>query len=252
MKDFFILPMIIMTVTSIGLAQDAALEKELSRADSLYDNFDEAEALELYTSILNHNPDNYTALWRTSFLYSRIGYRLEGEQQRSYYDRAIALAKRALNVDSTDTQSNFVASVALGRKAMVSGARERVEASRDIKKYAERAIQLDSTNAGAWHVLGRWHFKVANLNFVERLAANTLFGGIPKASETKAMRSIEKAIELNSENILYYYDLARIYKHLGKDQQAIGTCQKALKKEPMTPDDPKWLDKCRNLLNALR
>ncbi len=253
MKNIFILFIIMAGSTSIGLAQHDGVKSAQGMADSLYDHFYEAEALEVYRSILKENPNTFVALWRTSFLYSRIGYRFEDEQrQRSYINKGIQLAKQALSVDSSHTKSNFVMAVALGRKAMISGARERVEASRSIKRYAERAIRLDSTNAGAWHVLGRWHFKVTNLNLLERVAANTLFGGIPEASESKAIQSIKKAIELNSKYILYYYDLARMYKHVGEEQQAVATCKQALQKKPLTPDDPELLEKCRNIIKSLR
>ncbi|MFH5831144.1 hypothetical protein [Halalkalibaculum sp. DA384] len=249
MKFFFILFMVFMTATGVASAQDTAADSLLAKADSLYDHFYEAKALELYTSILNRHPDHYTALWRASFLYSRIGFRLDSkERQQAYYQKGIALAGHALNVDSTDTHSHFVMAAALGRKAMISGAKERVKAAHSIKHHAERAIRLDSTNAGAWHVLGRLHFRLANLSFVEQLAANTLYGGLPESDEATAVRSVEKAIELEPERLLYYYDLARMYKHLGKEQQAISACEDALRRDPLSPADPGWLDQCQKMI----
>ncbi|MDX1618044.1 MAG: tetratricopeptide repeat protein, partial [Balneolaceae bacterium] len=240
-------------ITITSNAQNGMDDEMLDRADSLYHSFQEPEALEAYKTILEQDPNRFTALWRTSFLYSRIGNRLESEErQREYFNRGIELARRALNVDSTDARSNFVMAVAMGRKAIISRVRERVAASRDIKKYAERAIRLDSTHAGAWHVLGRWHHKVANLGFLERAAANTLFGGIPDASEKKAVEAIERAIRLNPKYMLYYYDLARAYRSMGRDEQAIETCEKALGMPPLTPDDPKIREECRELISELQ
>lgn len=219
-----------------------------AKADSLYESYEEKEALKAYESILEDEPENYKALWRTSFLYSRIGNRKDRtEEQKEYFNKAISLAERALRVDSTDVHSNFVMSVAMGRKALIASTRERVAASRDIKKYVDRALEYDSTHAGSWHVLGRWHFKVANLNFVERLAANTLFGGIPgEASNQKAAEAIEKAIELKDKYVLYYHDLAMVYNEIGETDKAIQACQMALKQETLTPDDPRLKDECRS------
>lgn len=253
MKKIFTFFILLTGVAGVGFTQESTLQSKLSEADSLYEKFHEEKALNLYESVLKQDPDHYTALWRSSFLYSRIGYRLDSEdRQRNYYNTAIALAKRALQVDSTDAQSNFVMSVAQGRKAMISGARERVAASRSIKRYASQAIRLDSTHAGAWHVLGRWHLKVANLNFVERAAANTLFGGLPQASEQNAVHALEKALELNPQYILYYYDLARAYKQIGKEDQAVATCRKALQREPLTPGDPRLLNQCEMLIQSVQ
>lgn len=232
------------------LAQEGSQIEQ--RADSLYEDYQEEEALELYQQVLAESPQSYQALWRSSFLYSRLGNRQEGKNaQKKYYDKAIDLAERALAVDSTHTQSNFVMSVAMGRKALISGSREKVSASRAIKKYADRAIKYDSTNAGAWHVLGRWHFKVANLSWLERAAANTLFGGIPDASNEKAAEYIQKAITLDEQYVLYYYDLARVYRELGRDVQAIETCQQAIELPVLVPGDIKIKKQCEELIEDL-
>lgn len=228
--------------------------KQELRADSLYKNFDEKQALDIYKRIVEEDPASYRALWRTSFLYSRVGHRLEDKDEKiKYYNNAIEFAKRALEVDSTDTQSNFVMAVAMGRKAMISGAKQRVAAAREIKKYTDRALAYDSSNAGAWHVLGRWHFKVANLSWIERTAANMLFGGLPgDASNEEAAEYIEKAIELNQDYILYYYDLATVYDKLGREELAISTCQTAIDKPILTPGDDEIKQDCRELISELQ
>lgn len=240
-----------MVLPFVTAAQQAPLA---DRADSLYSAFAEEQALEHYKKLLEAKPNNYQALWRTSFLYSRIGNRLDDKgDQKEYYNNAIDYAEQALAEDSTDSQSNFVMAVAKGRKALISGARDRVAASRAIKKYADRAIKYDSTHAGAWHVLGRWNLKVANLSWIERAAANTLFGGIPgSASNEKAAEYISKAISYNDQYVLYYHDLATVYEEMGRDQDAITACEQGLQLPNLTPDDPQLKQDCRELIDDLR
>ena len=251
-SHYFFIGISLLLLPTLLIAQNQSQLEQ--RADSLYDAYEEKQALELYNQILEDNPDKFEALWRTSFLYSRIGNRLDKKsQQEEYYNKAIDLAERALAVDSTHSQSNFVMAVAMGRKALISGARDRVAASRAIKKYADRAIEYDEEHAGAWHVLGRWHFKVANLSWIERAAANTLFGGIPgDASNEKAAEYIQKAIDLDDNYVLYYYDLAKVYEEMGQDQQAIESCQQALEVPNLTPDDEKIKNDCRELISDLK
>ena len=247
------LSIVITAVIFPALIFGQTLDSLKEKADSLYRNYEEEKALDVYKDILDKEPQNYQALWRSSFLYSRIGNQFKDEdRQEEYFNKGIDLAKRALAVDSTDTQSNFVMSVAMGRKALISGARDRVSASRDIKKYVDRAIKYDSTNAGAWHVLGRWNFKVANLSWLERAAANTLFGGIPgDASNEKAVDAIKKAIELEGQYIRYYYDLAKVYEEMGQEAQAIKTCQKAINLPVLTADDTNLKKKCQQLVQDI-
>lgn len=234
-------------------AVQAQVQQPGERADSLFAHYQQKEALQVYNQILKRDPDNLNALWRSSLLYSRLGNRLEDDQKkREYFNMARQRAERALEVDPNSSQANFAMAVAMGRMALIVGARERVAASRDIKKYAERALQADSSNAGAWHVLGRWNYEISNLNFAERLAANVLFGGIPEgASVEKAVEYINRAIELNPDYVLYYYDLARAYNQLGQEQEAIEACRRGLSQPTHTPDDAQAKEDCRALIEDL-
>lgn len=231
-------------------AQDGNL---LQRADSLFEHHHESEALRAYREVLERDPDHFTALWRVSILQSRIGKRQEETAaQREYFENAKAFAEKALAVDSTRAESNFVMAVAMGRMALISSARDRVAASREIKKYADRTLQIDSSHAGAWHLLGRWNFQIANLNFVERLAANTLFGGIPgEASNQKAAEYIERATRLDDRFILYQYDLARVYREMGRPAEAREACSEALEMPLRLPEDEQLKAQCRDLMNEL-
>lgn len=231
----------------------AQTSEEMARADSLFDNYQEEKALQAYNHILEENPNNFQSLWRSSLLYSRLGNQFDSEdKQKEYYRLGKERAERALAEDSTHTQSNFVMAVAMGRMALIVGAKERVAASRDIKKYADRSIEADPKNPGPWHVLGRWHYEISDLNFAERLAANVLFGGIPDGASTeKAVENIEKAIALNPQFILYYYDLAKAYERLDKEEEAIETCETALQKPVLVPDDERIKEDCRELIDDL-
>lgn len=236
------------------LSIQAQTSAKLARADSLFANYEQQAALDAYNQVLQHDPENFSALWHSSLLYSRIGNEFDdGDKKKEYFNTAKERAQRALQVDPLHTQSNFVMAVAMGRMALIVGAKERVAASRDIKKYAERALEADSSNAGAWHVLGRWNYEISDLNFAERLAANVLFGGIPEgASNEKAAQYIETAIELNPDMVLYYYDLAKVYEALDQQEQAIQACEAALQKPSHAPDDDKIKEDCRELIDDLR
>lgn len=231
----------------------SAQNTRAQRADSLFKLYEEKAALAAYNKILENHPDNFIALWRTSLLYARIGFRLDDEDKKvAYFKKAKKRAKQALQIKPKSSYANYVMAVAMGRMALISGAKERVAASRAIKKYADRAIRFDSTNAGAWYVLGKWNYEVDNLNFAERLAANVLFGGLPDGASTqKAAEYIRKAIALKPGYILYYYGLAQVYNELGNEHMAIAVCREALKLPSITPTDPEEKENCRELIDNL-
>lgn len=254
MKRVAILILLSFACSFTAFAQSNNANETLQKANQLFSEYKEPQALEAYLSVLKSEPENCTALWNASYLYSRIGNRFDEKKKKvEYFKKAKELAEKALKVDSTDANSNFAMSVAMGRMALISSAKARVAASADIKHYAEQALKYDPHHAGAWHVLGRWNYKVANLNFAERFAAKVLFGGLPKgASDQNAINDYKKAIEYDGNTMMYYIDLAKVYKAEDQDQEAIQTLQKMLQLQPKTPDDPGFVEEAHKMLKKLK
>ncbi len=253
MKRVAILSLILLACSFTVFAQDNNTDETLQKANQLFSEYKEPQALDAYLSVLKSEPENYKALWNASYLYSRIGNRFDEKKKKvEYFNKSRELAEKALKVDSTDANSNFAMSVAMGRMALISGAKARVAASSDIKYYAEQALKYDPHHAGAWHVLGRWNYKVANLNFAEKLAANLLFGGLPKgASDQNAINDYKKAIEYDGNTMMYYIDLAKVYQSEDQNQEAIETLHKMLQLNPKTPDDPEFVKEANQMLKKL-
>ncbi|HYW36429.1 MAG TPA: tetratricopeptide repeat protein [Balneolaceae bacterium] len=242
--------LVLLLTGSFSISALAQTNPVTSKADSLFTHYKMKKALKAYNNVLVEHPDDVSALWHSSLLYSRLGHRLKKkEHKEKYYRKAKKRAEHALQIDSTSSNANFAMSVALGRMALIVGTKQKVAAARSIKKYADLALKYDSTNDGAWNVLGRWNYEISNLNFIERMAANTIYGGVPNgASVKKAVKYCKKAIALDPKFIIYYRDLAEAYEELGKDKKAVQTCQQALKKPSLTPIDKKFKKECRSLI----
>ena len=84
--------------------------------------------------------------------------------------------------------------------------KEKINVSKRIKELGERCLQLNPSHAGAYHLLGKWHYEVFNLNFVEKAAINMLFGGMPTANIAAAITNLQKAILLKPTYLLYQLD----------------------------------------------
>lgn len=223
----------------------SSLLKEGAR---LTENYEEEKALKVYQQALEAEPDNLTALTEASFLSSKIGNRTEGDERDRLYRQAKDFAGQALAIDSNSAMANYAMGVAMGRIALISPTREKIEASKEVKRYAERSLRLDRSNARAWHLLGRWHMGVKDLGATKMLLIKMIYGGMPEASYESATSCYNKAINLRPDYILYYLDLAKAYQALDKTEDARAVLKKALKLEPQTPDDPRHLATSRQLL----
>jgi tetratricopeptide (TPR) repeat protein len=249
---YLLLIMLLAGCLSISVA--AQPHSEMEQADFHYTHFQVRRAIQDYNLILKEDPDNLKALCRSSIFYSRLGYRVDNKAHKEeYFKKAKKRAEHAIKIDLANSNANYAMGVALGRIAQISGIHKKVAAARTIRKYAKRALKADSTNDGAWDALGRWNYKIANLNFVQRMAFKTLFGGLPKGASTqKSIEYIKKAIALDPIYIMYYRDLADAYKALGKNQEAIKTCEIALKRPNLTPISIKYKKDCHNLIDDLK
>jgi tetratricopeptide (TPR) repeat protein len=231
------------------MAQKSA---KAARADSLYNHYKNKKALNLYNEILKSDPNNLSALWHSSLLYSRIGERTEkGDHKKKYYKKAEERAKRAMRINSSSSEANFARAIEIGEIARTGGINDKLKAASGVKRYAVRAIHADSSNDGAWFTLGQWNYKVAKLSSVKKTFAG-LFANIPKGASTeKAVKYMKKAIVLHPSYILYHYQLAQVYKDMGKGDKAIKACQTVLKKPELSKNDAGYKKQCRNLLQEL-
>jgi regulator of microtubule dynamics protein 3 len=254
-----ILMFVILLGVVVGLkaqTKEAQIKELLAAADRLRDANNEALAITKYDAILKLDPGHYEALHSISLMYSRVGNRFSAEDQArkvEFFNKAKSYAEKAMAANPTDAEGQFVMAVAMGRMALISDAKGRVAASKDIKKYAEAAIRYAPEHAGAWDVLGRWNTKVANLNFAEKAAANLLFGGVPEgASNENAIRCFNNALTYKPNYILYMYDLATSYyqvKNIAKSKEILNAL---LKLPPVTLDDPGVQKEARMMLQSMQ
>lgn len=251
MKRIFSLVLCISVVSNMLPAQPT-VEALLEKANELRDQFKEAKALDVYNQIIETDATNLEALCGAAFLSARLGFRATEPEKSTLYNASNDLADKALAVDAGDAEANYVKALAVGRIAEISPTKEKIEASKDVKKYSEQAIKLDKSHAGAWHLLGKWHYGVKDLGITKMLLINLIYGGMPKASYESAIECYNKAINLRPDYILYYLDLAIAYERARKDSLAIAILKKAIELPPVTPDDPGYLKDCKTMLEDLQ
>ncbi len=225
----------------------------ITQGVALKNAYNEEAALVKFNAALKIDPNNFDAVWNASYCTAILGNRqATSSEQADWFKRADELADQALQLNSTSTDANYVKALAVGRLALISDTRTKIELSRDVKTFSELAIKYDKGNEKAWHTLGRWHYEVKELGATKMVLIKLIYGGLPKASYESAVECFKKAISLKPDYILYYLDLAHAYDELNEDEKAILILNKALALSPESPDDPGRLEECRQLLDDLK
>ncbi len=249
MKRIFIFILLVCSAAVLS-AQD--INVLLREAEKLEAALNEKGALEKFQQAVRLNPANIQALNKCSELCSRVGNRETSQKARfDYYQAAQTFASIALRIDPNNSGANCVMAIALGRVSLEKSGKEKVKAAKEIKKYADLAIKYDPLNAKAWHVIGRWHYEVSNLSFVEKAAVKIMFGGMPKSSFKEAVAAFEKAKNLSPYFVSNYMELAKAYKKTGEKAKAKAAINAMLLLPNASEDDEATKTNAKKLLKEL-
>lgn len=245
---FTALFLVLLQGTVYGQSVQALLNQAETYKDTDYDR-----GLALYQQVLDQDPDNFIAAWNAAFLYTRIGAAsTNSDLKKDYLKRGMELAEKAYEQRPNHEDANYIMAAALGRLVDTMSAKERVQNAKEIRKYALQALEIDSTHAPTWHVMGRLDYRLSNLNVAERAAAAILFGGLPKnVSMDNAISYYQKAVDYRPEYILYRLDLAKALIQDKQRDRAKSVLEELVQIEPYTQDDPEYLQDAEQLLKRL-
>lgn len=216
------------------LVSAQTVEDHLRQGDEYYAQFDDARALEAYLLAVQADPGNYDALWKTARAYIDVAdlknpeEAKATEEQKKMYMEARSYAKKAVEANPNDTWGHFFLSAAMGKYALSLSKKEQIDMSKSIKAEIDKAIELDETNDSAYHALGRWHRRMAEIGGMKRFFGGIIYGSIPKGSFEESEKYLQKAVELKPDYTNHYLELGRTYIALKKNDQAKEAFQKCL------------------------
>ncbi len=187
---------------SISIFAQESNSAFVAKGDSAFKVLNNDKALECYLKAFESNSDDYEAAWKISRAYVDIGEKLEGDERASHFKKGEEFAKKAVELKPEGSYGHLYLSIAIGKVALDAGKKEQVRLSKEVKKELDIAIKYDPENDIAYHVLGRWNRKMANLGWIQRKFADLFLGGIPKdASNENAIASFKKAIEFVKDTL---------------------------------------------------
>ncbi len=239
-KILFVLAMAAL-LAGPALAQTVA--EHIAMGDEAYAAFDDQKALEHYQEALKLEPGCYEAMWKASRAMVDIADVIPASdkdikaRQLKMYTEATALARKAAAADPNDTWGHFQLAAANGKRLLLLGKKQQIEASKDVRDSIEKALELDPNNHLAHHAYGRWHRRMDEIGGAKRAFGSILYGSIPKGSYTESEKYLRKAIELHPEYANHYLELGRTLVALKRHAEAEEAFQKAVDLPKTTSKD---------------
>lgn len=200
--------------------------EHLAAGDAAYDRYDNAGALKHYQAAWQVDSTHCEALWKLSRTHTDIGELADKETQKENYTQGLKFARSAVRLCPDNADAHLVLAVSVGRVALMVGGKKKVELSKEVKAEAEKALELDPNKDIAHHVLARWHREVTHLSGFLKTFAKILYGGLPPASDEKAVAHFTKALQIKPDYINHHLEMGITYEAMKQWEAARAEYQK--------------------------
>ncbi|MEZ4703281.1 MAG: tetratricopeptide repeat protein [Rhodothermales bacterium] len=198
----------------------ALLQETLERGDALYAQYQNGEAHDLFLAAYEVASESYDVLARLARTTSELGMDMEAEgkteQARNFYQEAVGYAEQLERLFPDSAQTYFHLIRTRGKLALFLGGKEKVQTGQHIERYCQRGLELDADDPELQVSYGIFQREVADLSWLERTLANTLFGRVPAGSKDNAIQAFKRAIELRPDFAFAYYELGVTYMGMGE------------------------------------
>lgn len=244
------------SLLAAGAVQAQAANDYFEQGLAFEKSFQVKEALAAYESALLKNPNHAEAMIHASRMLSNLAGKLpkpEDVKKKELLNQARSYAQKSIRLKPANPQARLAHIISLGLLSEIAtNPREKVSNAGLIHDEAAKILEIDSTFAEAYFVLGKWQYELSRLNWMELMACRIFFGGFPESISIEAsLHYFDKAIEFNPNNILFLYGQALAQQVLGENQKAVNALNRALALPVSEPDDVLRKERCTNLLKQI-
>lgn len=192
---------------------------DIDSGDIYFKTFINSKAYEFYSKALK-NCDGYEALFKTTRALNDLGEEKSGNEAAKYLQMALNYSDTMQKKFPDSVQSYFLKAASAGELANHKSGRTQIELAREIYNNAKKAIKVDSSFAPAHVIIGSYYREVALAGSIKMKVARAMYGGIPGGTLKDSKMELEKAVNLDNQNIFAHFELAKTYHALKDNQNA--------------------------------
>ena len=221
--------------------------KELLRAgDHFFKRGEYSDALAKYSRAQGISPNDENIDWRIAAALNRIGMDLRGKAQIDTLKVANKYLTGALKKNKDIFEIHRELAWNLTYMVLMQGDWSDCAIARRIKEELDYALSLNVESADIYFIYGLWHRQVSRMPILKRKP-----NGLGDASQEKALKNLEKAVELEPNSALFMTELANQFLLDGDTAHAIRTLND-IEKIPDTPANRQYKQGASERLKELR
>jgi len=210
-------------------------EPYLMKGDEFHKKFDNVNAVHNYEKAYNLAPGNYEILLKLTIAYNDAGEEYvqlrKKDLAEKYINKAVHYAETFHKKFPDSAKVYCYLALSFGNLAMFRGNKEKIKLANAVKKNATKSLEMNPGQFVPYVVLGIYHREAANLNFFERLFANTFLGDAPEGSFEESIEMFNKALNILPNTIVPTYQLAKTYRYMGEEEKEKELLQKVINYE---------------------
>ncbi|HCW76231.1 MAG TPA: hypothetical protein DHU63_06795 [Candidatus Marinimicrobia bacterium] len=211
----------------------------LDQAEKAHDANDYQKTMTLLQQAEKFAPNSAEVLWKEARGYFDFADQkpddVEWRKQNLY--PGLKKAEQALKLDDNSAGAHKWYAIMIGQVGEIEGTKQKILNSYPMKEHTLRAIELDPTEAANYHVMGRWHYALADLSWVERQVASIIYATPPDASFEEALKYFQKANQLDQDDLRNVLYMGKCYEALDQDDKAGIYFKKTIAMKAVTDSD---------------
>lgn len=236
----------------LGWAEDGPLQAQLRKADALDAQLKNKEALAVLLEAEKSAPEDPELLHRIAKQYGlSMDDASNATEKKAAGQKALDYSRRAVAAGPKNAKAHLALAISYGRLAPLLDSKTKIAYSKLVKEEAELSLQLDPTDDLTHHVLGAWNYELANLNAVLRALARVIYGKLPPASNSEAVRYFKQAIAIAPQKVASHVELGRTYLAMGQAELARASLNEGLRLPSREKDDETTKERAREALRQL-
>lgn len=227
----------------ISLLEEADREQEAKHFRANYNLLKEAEIIDPY---------HVGVLWRLARAHFDFSDNTDDEDaiEKNIY-AGFNYAKNALERDEINAKAHKWYGILIGRVGEIEGTEQKIRNSYKVAEHTLKAIDLDPEDDGNYHVMGRWHYTLADLHWFERTIARLVYAKPPEASFEEARDYFNRAIDKEPDDIRHHLWLGKTLTELDDEEGAQRALSEALAIEAESESDRLLQKEAKELLDEL-
>lgn len=241
--------LLLLATTALAFSQSTT--QWMKKGDTLEASGKTREALAAYTAAEKADPNNAALLVKIAKQHGDLMPTLAGAARKEASRKSVEYSRRAVAANPRHSDSHLALALSIGKSTESMGARQKIEASREIKTSAETALRLNPRSDYAHHLLGRWHQEMASIGGASRAIAKIVYGGVPKGTYEEALQYFDTARKLRPNRLIHQIEYGRTLAMLDRKEEARKEIQKGLNMPNREADDLETKSRAQKTLREL-